>query len=101
MVRETGLEPVRDYHTPLKRARLPIPPLSRLFLGEERDKLYHPKGQLSRPFFAFFKKFYSVSDRKYFSAEYRLFCFVLAAMLRIRVSFPTRINSFFARVMPV
>ena len=28
MVRETGLEPVRDYHTPLKRARLPIPPLS-------------------------------------------------------------------------
>ena len=30
MVRETGLEPVRDYHTPLKRARLPIPPLSRV-----------------------------------------------------------------------
>lgn len=28
MVRETGLEPVRDYHTPLKRARLPIPPSS-------------------------------------------------------------------------
>ena len=28
LVRETGLEPVRDYHTPLKRARLPIPPLS-------------------------------------------------------------------------
>ena len=28
MVRETGLEPVRDHHTPLKRARLPIPPLS-------------------------------------------------------------------------
>ena len=31
MVRETGLEPVRDYHTPLKRARLPIPPLSHIF----------------------------------------------------------------------
>ena len=30
LVRETGLEPVRDYHTPLKRARLPIPPLSRV-----------------------------------------------------------------------
>ena len=28
MVRETGLEPVRCKHTPLKRARLPIPPLS-------------------------------------------------------------------------
>ena len=30
LVRETGLEPVRDYHTPLKRARLPIPPLSHI-----------------------------------------------------------------------
>ena len=28
VVRETGLEPVRYEHTPLKRARLPIPPLS-------------------------------------------------------------------------
>ncbi len=27
-MRETGLEPVRRKHTPLKRARLPIPPLS-------------------------------------------------------------------------
>ena len=31
MVRETGLEPVRRIHTPLKRARLPVPPLSRTF----------------------------------------------------------------------
>ena len=30
LVRETGLEPVREYHTPLKRARLPIPPLSHI-----------------------------------------------------------------------
>ena len=30
LVREMGLEPIRDYHTPLKRARLPIPPLSRV-----------------------------------------------------------------------
>ncbi len=29
LVRETGLEPVRCNHTPLKRARLPVPPLSR------------------------------------------------------------------------
>ena len=29
LVRETGLEPVRWKHTPLKRARLPIPPLPR------------------------------------------------------------------------
>ena len=28
VVRETGLEPVRWNHTPLKRARLPISPLS-------------------------------------------------------------------------
>ena len=27
MVRETGLEPVHQRYTPLKRARLPIPPL--------------------------------------------------------------------------
>ena len=32
LVRETGLEPVRDYHTPLKRARLPIPPLSQVLI---------------------------------------------------------------------
>ncbi len=32
MVRETGLEPVRRKHTPLKRARLPIPPLSHIVL---------------------------------------------------------------------
>ena len=30
MVRETGLEPVWYYHTHLKRARLPIPPLSHM-----------------------------------------------------------------------
>ena len=29
LVRETGLEPVWKIHTPLKRARLPVPPLSR------------------------------------------------------------------------
>lgn len=26
MVRMMGLEPIRSYHTPLKRTRLPIPP---------------------------------------------------------------------------
>ena len=30
LVRETGLEPVRCNHTPLKRARLPVPPLSHI-----------------------------------------------------------------------
>ena len=30
LVRETGLEPVWYYHTHLKRARLPIPPLSHM-----------------------------------------------------------------------
>ena len=28
LVRETGLEPVWKNHTPLKRARLPVPPFS-------------------------------------------------------------------------
>ena len=32
LVRETGLEPVRCNHTPLKRARLPVPPLSHMKL---------------------------------------------------------------------
>ncbi len=40
LVRETGLEPVRDYHTPLKRARLPIPPLSQIsYRSLERQEL--------------------------------------------------------------
>ncbi len=30
LVRETGIEPVWHNHTPLKRARLPIPPLSHI-----------------------------------------------------------------------
>ena len=37
LVRETGLEPVRWKHTPLKRARLPIPPLPRTIV------LYHKR----------------------------------------------------------
>ena len=37
LVRETGLEPVRDYHTPLKRARLPIPPLSHSIVVPSRN----------------------------------------------------------------
>ena len=37
LVRETGLEPVRDYHTPLKRARLPIPPLSQMSVQRTND----------------------------------------------------------------
>ena len=38
LVRETGLEPVRDYHTPLKRARLPIPPLSHIQFAVPNDE---------------------------------------------------------------
>ena len=41
LVRETGLEPVRWKHTPLKRARLPIPPLPRTLV------LYHSKNKMS------------------------------------------------------
>ena len=40
LVRETGLEPVRDYHTPLKRARLPIPPLSRVLKYYTTEELF-------------------------------------------------------------
>ncbi len=48
LVRETGLEPVRDYHTPLKRARLPIPPLS---LGRG---IIAKRSEQVKSFFAFF-----------------------------------------------
>ena len=43
VVRETGLEPVWINHTPLKRARLPVPPLSR-----GRLPLYRKHTALSR-----------------------------------------------------
>ena len=43
LVRETGLEPVRDYHTPLKRARLPIPPLSHSLVVPSRNVAYYIK----------------------------------------------------------
>ena len=52
LVRETGLEPVRDYHTPLKRARLPIPPLSHILFA--RNVAYYSKD--NRPCQAFFSK---------------------------------------------
>ncbi len=44
MVREMGLEPIRDYHTPLKRARLPIPPLSQTKPFPENDMDYITAG---------------------------------------------------------
>ena len=53
LVRETGLEPVRRIHTPLKRARLPVPPLSR---GNEPIILVLVP--FVKCFFAFFCKFY-------------------------------------------
>ena len=65
MVRETGLEPVRDYHTPLKRARLPIPPLSHLCsLWNEKDYTTD-KGNCQ----GFFKNSSAASVKNSFSAE--------------------------------
>ena len=52
MVRETGLEPVWINHTPLKRARLPVPPLSR-----RRYLLYRRVARLSRGSRAFSEVF--------------------------------------------
>ena len=45
LVRKTGLEPVWMNHTPLKRARLPVPPLPR-----QQCILYTRKTLLSRAF---------------------------------------------------
>lgn len=54
LVRETGLEPVRDYHTPLKRARLPIPPLSHICRSLTAKALYQNTHVLSSVFSNFF-----------------------------------------------
>ena len=56
MVRETGLEPVRDYHTPLKRARLPIPPLSHIGRSLERKRHYSKGNRHCQAFFLNFFK---------------------------------------------
>ena len=55
-MRETGLEPVRCNHTPLKRARLPVPPLSHVPLYRRRDILYYLFTKKSIPFFDFLLK---------------------------------------------
>ncbi len=61
LVRETGLEPVRDYHTPLKRARLPIPPLSH-FAWNSRNYITakHKCQALFSNIYSFNKKFFEV-----------------------------------------
>ena len=41
LVRETGLEPVRCNHTPLKRARLPVPPLSHMNIAVAHHNGYY------------------------------------------------------------
>lgn len=61
MVRETGLEPVRDYHTPLKRARLPIPPLSQILCRPLNGKSYYSKACTQCQ--DFFKKKLEYSNR--------------------------------------
>ena len=55
VVRETGLEPVWINHTPLKRARLPVPPLSR-----GRLPLYRKRTALSRKISRFSQLFYEI-----------------------------------------
>ena len=69
MVRETGLEPVRDYHTPLKRARLPIPPLSHIGRSLER-KSHYIKG--NRQCQAFFEKIFNYFKRNFLLSALRV-----------------------------
>ena len=66
MVRETGLEPVWMNHTPLKRARLPVPPLSHIFL-----KVFQPCStiilklrQLVKTFFRFLQNYFAQNENK-------------------------------------
>ncbi len=60
LVREMGLEPIRDYHTPLKRARLPIPPLSRFYvvLSRENSRNYITPKCTCQHFFSTFLIFF-------------------------------------------
>ena len=60
LVRETGLEPVRTNHPPLKRARLPIPPLSHKVLSTLLDyytKMFWLCQYLFKTFFTFFQNY--------------------------------------------
>ena len=60
MVRVTGLEPVRQRHTPLKRACLPIPAHSHIkFLSSrtQQEILYHRVVRMSTVFEKFFRKY--------------------------------------------
>ena len=77
MVRETGLEPVRDYHTPLKRARLPIPPLSQvcsesLSLFPQNVDYYSKRGCLCQAFFQSFFNIFSFIFKRRLAWDYSL-----------------------------
>ena len=78
VVRETGLEPVWKNHTPLKRARLPVPPLSLLLCSGLRftplcpcDGIYHttsfPKCQY---LFSIFSKIFSSFFTAFFKSHF-------------------------------
>ena len=77
LVRETGLEPVRDYHTPLKRARLPIPPLSQvcsesLSLFPQNVDYYSKRGYLCQAFFQSFFNIFSFIFERRLTPDYSL-----------------------------
>ena len=65
LVRETGIEPVWHNHTPLKRARLPIPPLSHICWSFRTLLTYYTKTFFvcQYLFRIFFKKFYLKNTR--------------------------------------
>ena len=65
-MRETGLEPVRDYHTPLKRARLPIPPLSQVLIYYNTEKRFcqHIFSNFFKNFFVLFIETYKSNNNE-------------------------------------
>ena len=58
LVRETGLEPVHQRYTPLKRARLPIPPLPRGTLPIIHERISKVKGFCEKIFYFFQNRFF-------------------------------------------
>ena len=68
-MRETGLEPVRRKHTPLKRARLPIPPLSHIFCSLGTLPIIADKTGIVKPFFKIFYKYFFILFRHIYCVE--------------------------------
>ena len=75
LVRETGLEPVHQRYTPLKRARLPIPPLPRGTFDIIHERNQKVK-RFCKKYFVFFENRFFPQKRAAAHYEFGGFCFL-------------------------